>query len=102
MIPEAVWLIESRLGPVAEARFLMLVTSPRFTIIDLIDADYQRAIEVIGIYTDLGLGFVDASIIAIAERHDVMQVATLNHRDFRRRPTRPLRRLRTLALTRST
>lgn len=82
VIPEAAWLIEARLGPAAEARLLTLVTSARFTIIDPIDIDYQRAIELIGTYTDLGLGFVDASIIAIAERHKMTQIATLNHRDF--------------------
>ena len=31
---------------------------------------------------DLGLGFVDASIIAVAERFTVTTVATLNRRDF--------------------
>jgi uncharacterized protein len=82
VIPEAAWLIETRLGPGAEARFLTLATSARFTIIDPIDTDYQRAIELIGTYTDLGLGFVDASIIAIAERLHLTQIATLNHRDF--------------------
>lgn len=63
-------------------RFLTLVTSARFTIIDPIDIDYQRIIELIGTYTALGLGFVDASIIAIGERHNVTQIATLNRRDF--------------------
>ncbi len=82
VIPEAAWPIETRLGPAVEARFLTVVTSPRFTIIDLTDTDYQRAIALIGTYTDLGLGFVDASIIAIAERHNTTQIATLNHRDF--------------------
>jgi predicted nucleic acid-binding protein len=82
VIPEAAWLIEARLGPGAEARFLELVTSSRFTIIDLIAIDYQRTIELIGIYADLGLGFVDASIIAIAERRSLTQIATLNRRDF--------------------
>ena len=61
---------------------MTLVTSDRFTIIDPIHVDHQRAIEVIGAYTDLGLGFVDASVIAIAERHHITQIATLNHRDF--------------------
>ena len=28
VIPEAAWLIETRLGPAAEARFLTLVTNP--------------------------------------------------------------------------
>lgn len=82
VIPEAAWLIEHRHGPAGEARFLTAVTSSRFTIIDLVDVDYQRAIELIGVYTDLGLGFVDASIIAIAERLDLTELATLNHRDF--------------------
>lgn len=82
VIPEAAWLIEHRLGPTVEARFLTLVTSGRFEIIDPIDIDYRRAIELIGVYNDLGLGFVDASIIAIAERLDVTELATLNRRDF--------------------
>ena len=59
VIPEAAWLIETRLGPAAEARFLALVTSARFTIIDLTAIDYQRAIALIGAYATLGLGFVD-------------------------------------------
>jgi predicted nucleic acid-binding protein len=35
VIPEAAWLIETRLGPAAEARFLTLVAGSRFTIVDL-------------------------------------------------------------------
>ena len=82
VIAEAAWMIESRLGPGAEARFLTLVTSDRFTIVDLGSADYERCVELIGTYTDLGLGFVDASVIAIAERLGVRTIATLNRRDF--------------------
>jgi hypothetical protein len=82
VIPEAAWLIETRLGPTAEARFLTLVTSDRFTIVDVTDPDYQRSIELITAYADLGLGFVDASIIAVAERLGVTTIATHNHRDF--------------------
>lgn len=82
VIPEAAWLIETRLGPAAEARFLALVTSDRFTIVDLTGTDYQRTIDLITAYTDLGLGFVDASIIAVAERLSVTTIATHNHRDF--------------------
>ena len=82
VIAEAAWLIETRLGPAAEARFLTLVTSERFTIVDLTDVDYRRSIGLIARYTDLGLGFVDASIIAVAERLDSTTIATHNHRDF--------------------
>lgn len=82
VIPEAAWLIETRLGPTAEARFLTLVTSDRFTVVDLTRPDYQRTIDLITAYADLGLGFVDASIIAVAERFTVTTIATHNHRDF--------------------
>lgn len=51
-------------------------------VVDLTRADYQRCIELIDRYADLGLGLVDASIIAIAERLAIATVATLNERDF--------------------
>lgn len=81
-VAESAWLIEDRLGPVAEASFLRLVTSDRFDIIDLVADDYERCLELIETYEDLGLGFVDASIIAVAERLGQSTLATLNHRDF--------------------
>lgn len=34
VIPEAAWLIETRLGPAAKERFLTLVAGSRFTIVD--------------------------------------------------------------------
>ena len=58
------------------------MTSDRFQIQDLRPVDYQRSIELIRQYADLGLGFVDASIIAIAERLNLTEIATHNHRDF--------------------
>lgn len=79
VVVETAWLIEDRLGPRAEASFLRLVTSARFDIVDLVPDDYERRIELIETYDDLGLGFVDASIIAVAER---LGQSTLSHRDF--------------------
>jgi uncharacterized protein len=81
VVAEAAWFIEDRLGPAAEAVFLRTVTS--VPIIDLTDADWQRVIQLVETYADLGLGTVDASIIAIAERLGVNTIATMNHRDFR-------------------
>ena len=66
----------------AEARFLRLVTSPAFVIVDLTAADYQRIIELVEGYADMGLGTVDASIVAVAERLGITTVATLNRRDL--------------------
>ena len=83
VVPETAWLIESRLGAVAEGRFLRLVTTGELSVIDLTMSDYERCIALIETYATLGLGFVDASIVAVAERLALSTIATLNHRDFR-------------------
>ena len=82
MIPEAAWLIESRLGPAAEARLLRLVTGRELQVIDLDLAGYERCVELIETYADLGLGVVDASVVTVAEQRGLATIATLNHRDF--------------------
>ena len=51
--------------------------------VDLSVADYERCIDLIERYADLGLGLVDASIVAIAELRGITILATLNNRDFR-------------------
>lgn len=83
VIVEAAWLIESRIGPAAEAAFLRGVNAGEIERVDLTGADWDRVVELIDTYADLGLGTVDASVIAIAERLAVTTIATLNDRDFR-------------------
>jgi hypothetical protein len=73
VITETSWLIETRLGPAAEARFLRATRG---------EQDWDRAIELVETYADLGLGLVDASVVAVAERLRVTEVATTNRRDF--------------------
>lgn len=82
MLAETAWLIEDRLGPAAEARFLTLAATGTLTVLDLGTSDYQRCVELIETYADLGLGLVDASVVTIAERLGHTRLATLNHRDF--------------------
>jgi predicted nucleic acid-binding protein len=81
-LAETSWMIESRLGPGAEARFLRLVTAGEIEVVDLMRDDYLRCTELIETYDDLGLGLVDASIVAVAERLGITTIATLNRRDF--------------------
>ncbi|HUJ64634.1 MAG TPA: hypothetical protein VLX59_03785 [Acidimicrobiales bacterium] len=66
----------------AEAAFLSSVNTGELTRVDLADRDWARCVELITTYADLGLGVVDASIIAIAEPLAIPTVATLNRRDF--------------------
>lgn len=79
---ETAWMIESRLGPRAEAAFVSSIAAREIELVDLNSHDWARCAELIGTYAELGLGLVDASIVAVAERLGVTSVATLNRRDF--------------------
>ena len=46
------------------------------------DADLNRMADLMQTYADLRLGTVDAAVIAIAERLNATQVATLDRRHF--------------------
>ena len=76
--------MDNRVPPGTERRSAILraVIHAPFTIMGLDRDDYLRAINLIETYHDLGLGFVDASIIALAERSLPTGMATLNRRDF--------------------
>lgn len=50
--------------------------------VDLTGGDWNRVVQLVEEYADLGLGTVDASIIAVAERLEIGVIATLNRRDF--------------------
>lgn len=45
--------------------------------------DLGRSLEVMRIYRDQPIGLVDASIVALAERLNIVRVLTLDHRHFR-------------------
>jgi predicted nucleic acid-binding protein len=83
---EACWVIGDRVGPRAHAEFLERVATElvgdRFTLIALEQTDLVRMAELVSHYSDLRLDPTDASVIAIAERLDVTQIATLDRRDF--------------------
>lgn len=82
VIVETAWLIESRLGPGSEATFLRAVNSGELARLDLTEQDWIRVAELVETYRDLGLGSVDASTIAVAERLRIATVATLDRRHF--------------------
>lgn len=50
--------------------------------IELIAADYARMAQLVLKYHDLPLGTTDASVVAVAERLKITDVATLDRRDF--------------------
>jgi hypothetical protein len=76
-------LLERVAGPAVEADFLRSIVSRTVTIVDLQLADYACMADLGQTYADFPLGTTDASVIAVAERLGVTEIATLGHRHFR-------------------
>ncbi|MCY7303045.1 MAG: PIN domain-containing protein [Thermoleophilia bacterium] len=75
------WLGGSRGVPCMDA-VLSGVTEGSIRVVDLTMSDYTRMRELCGAYADLRLGFVDASVIAVAERLGEDTIATTDRRHF--------------------
>jgi predicted nucleic acid-binding protein len=82
VLPELDYLVADRLGTGPMLAFLQDIEDGAYDVEDLVPADYTRVREVMDTYSDQDVGFVDASVLAIAERLDEPKVATLDHRHF--------------------
>ena len=83
VLPEAAYLISSRLGHHVMREFVRQMAGPGWNIEPVGDADLIRGAEVLEQYHDSRLDFVDATIVAVAERLNICRVLTLDRRDFR-------------------
>lgn len=82
VIAEAAYLIDRQLGAKAEASLYTSVIDGQLEVADLGITDWQRIQDLVSAYADLRLGGTDASVIALAERHGAVRIATLNRRHF--------------------
>lgn len=82
VVAETGYLIGRDGGPTREAEFLDSLTDGAFSVVDLAEADYQRAAELVRTYADLRLGTTDAAVVAVCERLGIPEVATLDRRHF--------------------
>jgi len=82
VVIETSYLVEHRLGPDAEARFLTELLGEDYRVEQLAAGDLRRMAELVHRYADMPLGAVDASVVAIAERLGVSEVVTLDRRHF--------------------
>jgi uncharacterized protein len=76
------YLLQSRVGPHAEATFLRSFGGDGFHIAELEEQDLPRMAGLVDSYEDLPLGIVDATVIAVAERLELDEIATLDRRHF--------------------
>ncbi len=82
VVQETAYLIGDVLGPSAEAQFLHAVAADQFVTEQMELRDLARAGDLVEQYADFPLGFVDASIVAMAERLDIRDLLTTDRRHF--------------------
>jgi predicted nucleic acid-binding protein len=80
VLPEVAYLLHTRLGPDVELAFVQSVAAGDLEVEPVGTNDLARCAEVLRRYPMLG--FVDASIVALAERLKIRAVATTDRRHF--------------------
>jgi predicted nucleic acid-binding protein len=82
VIAEVGYLLGRKADARTEALFLRSLADGDFVVEPLTRSDYGRVADLVEQYADLPLGTTDAAVIAVAERLNVPEVATLDHRHF--------------------
>ena len=82
VLPEVTYLLRSRLGPDAERIFVESVAAGELAAENLTASDLARCAALLQEFAFLG--FVDASVVAMAERLRLQSIVTTDRRDFRR------------------
>ncbi len=81
-LPEITYLLGRRIGARAETAFVHSFGEGELQWIGLDQSDVRRAADLMEIYGDTPLGFVDASVVAIAERLGAVTILTSDRRHF--------------------
>lgn len=77
---EVCWLVED--DPRVEAEFLEAIKAGAFKLVPVTREDLTRIAELVRQYADFPLGTVDASVVTLAERLKLREIATLDRRHF--------------------
>ncbi len=81
-ITEVAYLLARDISNEAAADFIARLAATKLTLETPRQEDYLRSAEILRQYSDANLDFVDALIVAIAERLNIKRLLTLDRRDF--------------------
>lgn len=82
VVTEVSYLLADRIGAHAEVAFGRSIADGELWVESVLDSEWERIAGLTEQYLDLPLGIVDASVVALAERHQADVIATLDHRHF--------------------
>jgi predicted nucleic acid-binding protein len=80
VLPEVAYLLRERLGAHAELAFVTSVANGELAVEPVGPVDLARCVELMAQYESLG--FVDAAVVAIAERLELARLLTTDRRHF--------------------
>lgn len=80
VLPEVAYLLRTRLGGEVERRFVESLAAAELSVEPLRLEDLTRSAELLETYPDIG--FVDSTVVAMAERLHLNAVVTTDHRHF--------------------
>ncbi|MGH9202952.1 MAG: type II toxin-antitoxin system VapC family toxin [Vicinamibacterales bacterium] len=80
VVPEAAYLLRARLGPGVEQQFIASLAAGEIAVEMLTVADIVRTAALMNDRPDLG--FVDSSVVVVAERLRLTRIATTDRRHF--------------------
>lgn len=83
VLTEIAYLLGRDAGVSTAIAFLRGIGASRFKLVALTDVDLERVAEILEKYADSRIDFVDASVMAVAERYGSKTILTLDQRDFR-------------------
>jgi predicted nucleic acid-binding protein len=81
-ITEVTFLLQRDLGQKAVWHFIESLNETNILLEAPTDSDYIRSAEILRKYKDQNIDFVDACIVAMAERLDIKTILTVDRRHF--------------------
>lgn len=81
-ITEVAYLLARDINNQASADFIESLSTTDLTLESPSQEDYSRSAELLKQYADANLDFIDALIVAMAERLNIRRLLTLDRRDF--------------------
>ncbi len=82
VIPEVDYLVTKYLGEAVVRSFLEAMTEGAFIYLPIEIEEIRRTTEIMARYSDIPIGFVDASLVALAESLNIPRILTLDRRHF--------------------
>jgi predicted nucleic acid-binding protein len=82
VLPEICYLLNTHLGQGSERKFITSIIQGELRIEGLTNEDFRRSSQLLETYSDMNIGFVDASLVAIAERLKIPRILTTDRKHF--------------------